>query len=727
MKKNIFFQIGIIMSLLIPCYESLGQVIPKFGSIQLTYPLENSVLQQDANGYASVSFAGQVLRGTYYTNTQLNNLFIKIEQYNYNTNTWYNNNSYTYNISAENCVNCSTDPNIDPKTFYLNSNTVATLNKGWYRASIGYNISYCNVPKFIPLTQWTTFGVGDVFVVAGQSNASGFTRDYDDYLMTYESQGSIKPNAPNSSTAPLISDNSIWEGSIINKIGTRNRNETEVDGNLRKAKGLPLYISNDNNLGLQKFISGKAPISLNQTNEMGIAPNGFDSWSWCRFSNEIVKEKKYPVLIFNAAKPNSSIKDWNVNTFSYANNKTLFNFYLKPTLQMYGGAFGVKAVLWQQGENETAQMLNNSYGNTDYTSELNSLITNSRNSINNTNLSWFIGKTSFLTGGNPPQPLDTRLNASSLNPAATSSATTRYMANLGNNNNLIAKQNATINNTNIFHGFNSDTFTENYRSSFQRLHFDGYEPSGGTENGLMKAGLGWFNVVKNTNTPTISAQKPNKIKVTKSGSQYTLSLFNPDNSSNITGGIFYWIKNEGGLDDPIESTSSTYPIPTGVTSPYYITCYYQVNANSPLIPSQPYYVQPACSGCRIGGSTYAISRTISIPANGGSGYSLFDNIKDGAFPKINTCLSWVDVVFDENTNTLVATASANTGSNRTGIITVIDEVTGNTIQTLNVTQTASTSSCETKLGTLTPYNSSSEWQGFGTTKINKSIDIIPFM
>jgi hypothetical protein len=67
MKKNIFFQIGIIMSLLIPYYNCLGQVIPKFGSIQLTYPLENSVLQQDANGYASVSFAGQVLKGTYYT------------------------------------------------------------------------------------------------------------------------------------------------------------------------------------------------------------------------------------------------------------------------------------------------------------------------------------------------------------------------------------------------------------------------------------------------------------------------------------------------------------------------------------------------------------------------------------------------------------------------------------------------------------------------------------
>ena len=43
MKKNIFFQLGIFVSLLIPITSIFGQIVPKFGSVQLTYPIDNSV------------------------------------------------------------------------------------------------------------------------------------------------------------------------------------------------------------------------------------------------------------------------------------------------------------------------------------------------------------------------------------------------------------------------------------------------------------------------------------------------------------------------------------------------------------------------------------------------------------------------------------------------------------------------------------------------------------
>lgn len=722
MKKYRFFQTGIFMSLLMLCHISFGQFMPQFGSLQLTYPLNNSVFQQDNNNHAKVSFAGQILKGTYYTNTQLNSLVIKIEQYDYTTGAWNNNNAYS--ISFEKCTDCNDDPNIDPKTFYLNSSTVADLSKGWYRASIGQNISYCNISRFIPITSWTKFGVGDVYVVAGQSNASGFTRDYDNTLIPFEASLDNTNNDANG-TLPTnaISDSDIPEGSIIYRI-----NKPRGAESYNIPQGLPLFLDqpSDNIKGFRKFISGKS----GQNNVMSLAPNGVDSWSWCRFSNEMVNDasKKYPVLTFNVAIPNTSIVEWadestNINPSTGLPYPSQFDTMLKPTLQMYGGAFGVKAILWQQGEKETSIMVNappiggQPIYTVNYTAKLNQIIGLSRTAMGGgNNMNWVIGQTSYSAGGSP-QRTDARVVSSALTSGQYSN---RFIASNASGN-LISMQIGAVNNTNVFTGFNSDNFTENFRSFSQKLHLDGYQPSGSGNNGLLQAGLGWYNAVKDIgNANNISPKQPNKIKVTKNGNQYTLSLVDPSNGANITTGNFYWIRNELGIGSQ-EMTSSTYPISTNIPSAYYITCYYQVDANSPFTPSQPYYVQQTCNGCRVGVVTSPITRTIPISASGGSGYSLFDNIKEGAFPKINTCLSWVSISFDENTNTLVAIASANTtGSSRNGQILVIDEVTGVTIQTLNVTQSAQ--DCQVPLTNLSPTNSNSEWQGYGTMQINKTID-----
>lgn len=91
MKKNIFFQLGIFVSLLIPITSIFGQIVPKFGSVQLTYPIDNSVFQQNTSGSANISFAGQILKGTYYTPSQLNNFAIQIQQYDYATGAWTSN------------------------------------------------------------------------------------------------------------------------------------------------------------------------------------------------------------------------------------------------------------------------------------------------------------------------------------------------------------------------------------------------------------------------------------------------------------------------------------------------------------------------------------------------------------------------------------------------------------------------------------------------------------
>ena len=149
-------------------------------------------------------------------------MFINIELYNYSTKTWSNFGDYKFDPVA--CVNYDVTSVVnDPRIFYAGGGTtIPTLNKGWYRAKV-IQVIRCVVvgSNQIQITRTLSptvnFGVGDVYMIAGQSNASGFTRISDTDLMTFES------NSLNGS--PKISDNDILEGSIINRILTGNRDD----------------------------------------------------------------------------------------------------------------------------------------------------------------------------------------------------------------------------------------------------------------------------------------------------------------------------------------------------------------------------------------------------------------------------------------------------------------------------------------------------------------------
>ena len=76
------FRLHLLFVLLLSFSKSFAQLTPiidQYGSIQINYPLNNSVFQQNSAGQASITIAGQVLKGTYYTNAELNSLQIKIE------------------------------------------------------------------------------------------------------------------------------------------------------------------------------------------------------------------------------------------------------------------------------------------------------------------------------------------------------------------------------------------------------------------------------------------------------------------------------------------------------------------------------------------------------------------------------------------------------------------------------------------------------------------------
>jgi len=151
-------------------------------------------------------------------------------------------------------------------------------------------------------------GIGEVFLVAGQSNAQGFfgfgaTGAADDRVnaVTWDNQNSNNTANPTLSFAQL-------------------------------------------------------------TAEMLIGPRGRSAWCWGSLGDLLVKKLNVPVLFMNAGWFDTSTQNW----LDAANGKPVLNRLnqllpagmpyanLKASLQYYGSILGLRAVLWLQGENDAA-------------------------------------------------------------------------------------------------------------------------------------------------------------------------------------------------------------------------------------------------------------------------------------------------------------------------------------------------------------------------------------
>ncbi len=151
-------------------------------------------------------------------------------------------------------------------------------------------------------------GVGEVFLIAGQSNAQGFF----------------------GFGAPAAADDRV------NAVTWDNQN------------------SNNTNNPTLSFAQ--------LTAEMMIGPRGRSAWCWGALGDLLVKKLNVPVLFMNAGWIDTSTQNW----LDAANGKPVLNRLnqplpagmpyanLKVALQYYGSILGLRAVLWQQGENDAA-------------------------------------------------------------------------------------------------------------------------------------------------------------------------------------------------------------------------------------------------------------------------------------------------------------------------------------------------------------------------------------
>jgi hypothetical protein len=185
-------------------------------------------------------------------------------------------------------------------------------------------------------------GVGEVFVIAGQSNAEG--------LLDYGS----KP-------------------SLDDRVNCFNHREQE-------------------NIWDYPYFSSFSHIEAGSM----IGPKGQGSWCWGELGDYLAQRLNVPILFLNAAYGGSSSENWYSSALGLPTKNAFQIPYiggapysgLRISLQFYASYSGIRAILWEQGEDDSETSENVYYNN------IKSIIEKSRADANK-NLSWVICRTSL--------------------------------------------------------------------------------------------------------------------------------------------------------------------------------------------------------------------------------------------------------------------------------------------------------------------------------------------
>ncbi len=660
MKKYQFFQ-WVFFCLLL-------SIISELKAQYITYPVNGSVFQQNSSGKATVNFS-----------------FSELNSYN---------KTVFYRIKKA-------DGTIVKNRVVLSSTTFSNggglkgyratelLDKGWYTVEFYHEWQFCFL--FIcgkpsnRMIESKEFGVGDVYFVVGQSNASGFYELGIDEPTTFSSQNSLNigGNGINHSDNPIV-------------------RTFNVSGN-GATKGLP---------------DANGFVNLTKT-QMPIYPNGISSWCWAPLGNEFANQNQTPTMFFNLAVPNTSlVYDWvGFPTKKDKNSSNEIIGQLYQTLGLYGNILGAKSVLWHQGERDSQILAG--YGNVasdvtnNYNAYLGELINFSRTNTGLSDLPWFVSKVSYSSRGN-----------NNSNSCVLSNTTNGYKDKYDRSD--LKNYQVKNGDSKVFQGINSDfiddddwegnstnfssSTTECVRAPMQRLHYTG--------DWLGKLGHAWYKAI-NTNYAAAQGKEATQLininSVNKSGNNFTFTVAAPPTGATI----YYWCKGDAGINNSPSTTISTSPA-ISLNSGERVVCYAKDNTGR-FYASQP-YIRNDCSKCRPGGgSVFSIAPTsLNFVANVETkSINFTGNIDDW---EVTNAPSWVtDVNWDDVNQKLNITVSNNSGAYRESTIEFKEVGTGNFLASLEVKQSATTGCTQTNLSSLTPTNPAGEWQGYGTMRNNLNI------
>jgi hypothetical protein len=140
-----------------------------------------------------------------------------------------------------------------------------------------------------------------------------------------------------------------------------------------------------------------------------IAPRGQGSWCWSELGDLLAKRLNVPIMFFNAAYEGTSIENWYSSSVGIATFHPFYKFsfpretpysYLRISLQYYISQLGLRSVLWLQGEAELDLNTTQDY----YATALKRVIDKSRFESGK-NIAWMIARTTLLRNNQTYPPV----------------------------------------------------------------------------------------------------------------------------------------------------------------------------------------------------------------------------------------------------------------------------------------------------------------------------------
>jgi hypothetical protein len=306
-----------------------GILIPLLthAAIRVDYPAERAVYQRDVTGYATITVAG----------------------------------SYTSPVDR---IEVKAVPVYPGQGVEVNWTTLATnpqggvfsgelrLLGGWYTLLVRGMLEGVEVDQGAV----TRMGIGEVFIVSGQSNAQGI-RGY-------------------SVGAPAQDDR-------VNYI--------------------------NNNLNTQSSLGDPNPPTFAHLNNSSasLSPMGQGAWCWGTLGDQLVQKYNVPVLFINTAWEGTSIANW----VQSSRNQPTYNAYggfqyppsmpyanLAISIKYYAHTLGVRSILWMHGETDCYPLQTSQ---ADYRNNLQFLMNQVANDVGE-RIIWTIARTSRTTTNNNP-------------------------------------------------------------------------------------------------------------------------------------------------------------------------------------------------------------------------------------------------------------------------------------------------------------------------------------
>ena len=331
-----------------------------------------------------------------------------------------------------------------------------TLGAGWYRLEVRGIMAGKN-----PLTGSVQHvGIGDVYLVAGQSNATG---------------GDANPSGPGASE------------DAVSSVNFRNENG-DTYANLK--------------LPCPEFVH----LDKNTTT----APFGNYAWCWGYFGHRMVEKNHVPVMIFNAGWSATGIENWKQSI--PANGVTTAWFgarypeglpfgHLRIALNSYIAQLGIRAILWHQGE--TDNFLGTSQEK--YKNDLREIIQASRDLSGKPELAWVVARASRYSFGRDGEAPYSRIAEEIIN------AQNDVIGTGTHGNDPLYKKNS------VFAGPETDPYyNHNYRSD--EVHF-----TGGGLDSLAKFWVKKLDENFFQNSIPYPAIAPANVGISQSGSNVTFS------------------------------------------------------------------------------------------------------------------------------------------------------------------------------------------------------------